>query len=109
MDTRSTVTLASAASANGNYPSSGAVQLAGGPYQVFVTGVIDATVKVQLSSDNSNFYTPTNMTFTSTSVDYSLEVGRGVYARAVISSVGSPSPAITVELVPIPEAGVIFR
>jgi hypothetical protein len=109
MDTRQTVTLASAASANGNYPSDGAVQLAGGPYQVFVKGTVDGTVEVQLSNDNIEFTTPTNMTFTAKNNSYSIEVGRGVYARAAISGVGSPSPAITVELEPIPEAGVIFR
>ena len=103
---RQSITVASGASANGNYPSATGVQVDGGEDNVFVNGPFEgSTLTLQLGQDSSAFVALTEGVFTAANADFRLTAPRGAYVRGVVSGAGSPSPNINVTLVPIPKEG----
>ena len=104
MDPRNTITLASGATADGNYPAAGAQQVRGGDYQLMVDGTFNgATVTIEASHDNTNFTALPDGVFSSANVGSTLTLGKDVYVRAVISDSASPVPSLNVMLMPVRE------
>ena len=103
---RSSVTVASGAAANGDYPSSEGVSVEGGKYNVFVPGTFNgATITLYLARETGDFIALTEGAFSAPTADFELNAPRDARVKATVTNAGSPSPNIDVYLDPIPNEG----